>query len=169
MTGSDLCSLGVDERDPVERIYEETLLGILLLLTMIILYRTVYKYICADTHICIAHTYSLFAGPLRLYLQIANIPNSFGAVLYPLLANEIYLPDCPGNSVVVESLVCLSLTDEASSPQLEMAEGSEGLVTWSNTNFSARALFTEGRVPRVRFVCTSAEGHEVNAMAISGI
>ena len=71
-----------------------------------------------------------------MFLEVQNI-NSASEVLYPLLASEVYLPDC--TEVEVKSIVCLRLNSTASNPLLILPESTDIFLT--NTEFSTRAVF----------------------------
>ena len=95
---------------------------------------------------------------------IGGTESEAGDVLYPLLASEVYLPDCVQLRVL--SIVCLRLESSASTPQLVLTD-SDAEVPFSNTEYSSRALFASS-VPPGEFHCISAEGHTVSALVADG-
>jgi hypothetical protein len=99
---------------------------------------------------------------LGMFLEVQNI-NSASEVLYPLLASEVYLPDC--TEVEVKSIVCLRLNSTASNPLLILPESTDIFLT--NTEFSTRAVFG-GPLPAGLFSCSSAEDHVISAVVATG-
>ena len=100
-----------------------------------------------------------------MYLGVYNT-NTTVEILYPLVANEVFLPEC--TTVDVWSVVCLRLNSTATNPQLVLTGGAESTdILWTNTEFSARAVFG-GAVPAAGFSCSSAEGHVTSAVVTNG-
>ena len=88
-------------------------------------------------------------------------------VLYPLLADEVYLPDCHEGDVTVVSVVCLRFNTVDSAPQLTVTGPVEDTIAWSNTVFSATANF-QTVLPEGTFSCSSTEGHVFTVLTAMG-
>ena len=100
-----------------------------------------------------------------MFLEVQNI-NSASEALYPLVASEVYLPDC--TEVEVKSIVCLRLDRTASNPLLILPESVESTdIFLTNTEFSTRAVFGE-LFPAGLFSCSSAEDHVISAVVATG-
>ena len=102
---------------------------------------------------------------IGLYVQINDLSSEvISDTLYPLLEDEVFLPDCL-SLAVASSVVCLRLDPTANTPRLTLANDSD--IFFSNTEFSARALF-EGSLPAGEISCSSAEGHTISATVAGG-
>ena len=88
-------------------------------------------------------------------------------VLYPLLANEVYLPECHEGDVSLVSVVCLRFNIADSAPQLTVTGPAEDTIAWSNTAFSAAGNF-QNFLPQGIFSCSTTEGHAVTAHSAGG-
>ena len=145
------CRLGVDGQDPAEKNYTETE-SVLLGMVFIIEY----------THVLL----SLYIGPLRLYMAITlgDVPVT---VLYPLLANEVYLPECHESDVLLVAVVCLRFNIIDSAPQLTVAGSANNTIAWSNTPYSAIGNF-QTFLTHGTFSCSTTEGHVVSTLIARG-
>ena len=87
-------------------------------------------------------------------------------ILYPLHADEVYLPECHDNDVTVLSVVCLRF-NSSTDLQLTMTDESGDSMSWINTSFSVRADLQD-HAPEGMFTCSSDVGHTVTAFIAGG-
>ena len=118
-------------------------------------------------HYC-TYTYTslLYIGPLRLYMETTlwDVPVT---VLYPLLPNEVYLPECHEDDVSLVALVCLRFNIVDSAPRLTVAESANNTIAWNNTLYSAIGNF-QNFLTQGTFSCSTTQGHVVSTLIARG-
>ena len=88
-------------------------------------------------------------------------------VLYPLLANEVYLPECHKGDISLVAVVCLRFNIVDSAPRLTVAGSANNTIAWSNTPYSAIGNF-QNFLTQGTFSCNTTEGHVVSTLIARG-